>query len=64
VEAGILHSERRKDAIVQESCQRHAGDARDQHGEDFAGGVVEPALAGLIDQREGAVAAHQLVRRK
>ena len=40
-----------------------AGDPGDQHPQDLAARVVQPALAGLMREREAAQALHELVGR-
>src|SRR6266849_10091478 len=63
-ERRILHSQWSEDAIAQEFAKRRAGDTRDQHAQNFRSAVVKPALAGLIKQRQAAVALHQFIRRE
>src|SRR5215469_7082316 len=41
VERGILHAERRKDAIVQELSEAFAAGARNEHAKDLSTGIVE-----------------------
>ena len=44
-------------------AERLAGDAGDQHAQDLAAHVVQPALARLMREREAAQALHELVGR-
>jgi hypothetical protein len=55
-EAGVSHRERREEARAQNLGQRHPGGAGEQHAEHRRAGVVEPALARLREQRQGAEA--------
>jgi hypothetical protein len=64
LKASVLHSERIKDALGKEFSKAGAGGAGDQHAEDFGATVVEPAFAGLVDERQRAIAPHQFVRRE
>jgi hypothetical protein len=48
VEAGVAHAERDEDPLSQELRERPPGDAGDQYSEDVRTGVVEPALAGVV----------------
>ena len=52
MEPGIVHAERFEDAILEEIVQRLA--RRDLHDatEDIGGHAVDPAVTGIVDERE------------
>ncbi len=63
LEAGVAHAERPEQVILHEGPERLARGARDQHAQHLRAGVIEPALAGLIGQRQAADPLHELVGR-
>ena len=60
-EAGVLHPERVEQAFLQDNFERLAGGARDERAKQVRAGVVHPALARLVRQRERAEPPQPLV---
>ncbi len=50
--AGVAHPQRLEDTLLQESLERLAGGARNEHAQNVRAGVIEPAFARLIHQRQ------------
>ena len=50
--------------VAQKISEGLAGSARDQHAQNVGAGVIEPAFAGLIDQRQAAQPLHEVVGRE
>src|SRR5258708_2628604 len=60
-ERGVLHAERREDALAQEVLQSLARRARNQDAQDVGAAVVHPLIARLVRERQAAEAPHQFV---
>jgi hypothetical protein len=60
-ETGILHSGRVEDTFLQEGGEALSRGSRDQHAEHVRARGIEPLLAGLGHQWQGAEAAYPLV---
>ena len=57
-EVGVAHPQGGKDAIADEDVEALPGGAADQHALQEASGVVHPAFARLVHQRQGGEAGH------
>ena len=61
-ESGVTHPERLEEPLSQQGIQRLARRSCDQNAKHFGAGVAEPAFARLVRERQGAEAAHPLIR--
>ena len=60
-EAGVDHPQRIEHPLTEEHVERLAGGPGDQHAEHVGAGVVEPPLAGLVQEGQRRQAPHPLV---
>ncbi len=61
-EAGVDHAQRLEQPVAQDDVEGLAGGSGDEHAEHIGSGVVEPPVAGLVEERQRREPPHPFVR--